>query len=649
MSIESIGNNPLSNTTSTSLSNIASKSIPSYLEVWRRNPSWPVHTANSGDNKIVGLYAIYPPNSGNFISVVCSGDYTIDYGDGTVTNYSAGVTGYYNYDYNSIYDGNDYTNVPVILNSGSNDIAKTQVVNGTYDHGYNNGEEVILYNLSGVSPTEVKTNYPYYVTNATNTTFQISVEKSGQPLSWSTVGYANLLPYKVAKVTITPQAGQVLSSGNFFVKHNEPGLVNRHRTGWLEIIVASSGLSSLTISGSSTTTVQHSVLESVEIKEISSNLTSFSNLLQNCFNLKNFALDCSNGVTSMANLFNGCTNLISLRLADTKNVTSMSSMFSNCRNLVTIPFIDTSNVTDMGSVFNNCFNLLAIPSIDMSKVTNVNGAFAACRSLIDLPILDLNSVNITVSTAIFGVCSALKKLHIKNLDANLLRGTSFVGGGANIMFSLSTLILENMKNGIISISASSLFSTMSALKEIVMTNVTFGSTTSFIFSNCASLEKVTITGPSFANGTSLSSFFSNCSSLRNVLIPNTSGVTNMTAMFVNCTSLTEAPFLETQNVQSVGSMFSGCTSLVNIPNLNFSGVTAFTTVFNSCPSLSRIQASGMRFSFSVTNCMLGPSELNELYTNLPVVTGQILTVTGNYGTASDDITIATDKGWSVTG
>jgi hypothetical protein len=72
-------------------------------------------------------------------------------------------------------------------------------------------------------------------------------------------------------------------------------------------------------------------------------------------------------------------------------------------------------------------------------------------------------------------------------------------------------------------------------------------------------------------------------------------------------------------------------------------------MFQNCSSLSRIQAKDFRFTFSVASCKLSATALNEIYTNLPTVTGQTITVTGNYGTAGDDPAIATAKGWTVTG
>jgi hypothetical protein len=71
-------------------------------------------------------------------------------------------------------------------------------------------------------------------------------------------------------------------------------------------------------------------------------------------------------------------------------------------------------------------------------------------------------------------------------------------------------------------------------------------------------------------------------------------------------------------------------------------------MFLNCNSVSRIQASNFNFTFSIANCKLSGTALNEIYTNLPTVSGQTITVTGNYGTATHDPTIATAKGWTVT-
>jgi hypothetical protein len=72
-------------------------------------------------------------------------------------------------------------------------------------------------------------------------------------------------------------------------------------------------------------------------------------------------------------------------------------------------------------------------------------------------------------------------------------------------------------------------------------------------------------------------------------------------------------------------------------------------MFTSCFSLARIEAKEIKFTFSVASCKLSNTALNEIYTNLPTVTGQTITVTDNYGAPTDNATIATAKGWTVTG
>lgn len=81
------------------------------------------------------------------------------------------------------------------------------------------------------------------------------------------------------------------------------------------------------------------------------------------------------------------------------------------------------------------------------------------------------------------------------------------------------------------------------------------------------------------------------------------------------------------------------------------GVTSgnFNAFVGDCQSIARIQATGQRFTFSVGFCKLSAVALNEIFTGLPTVTGQTITVTGNYGITEGgyDSTIATAKGWSV--
>ena len=57
----------------------------------------------------------------------------------------------------------------------------------------------------------------------------------------------------------------------------------------------------------------------------------------------------------------------------------------------------------------------------------------------------------------------------------------------------------------------------------------------------------------------------------------------------------------------------------------------------------------MKFTHSIGSLKLSAAQLNAYYTALPTVASGTLTVTGNWGTATDNPAIATAKGWTVTG
>jgi hypothetical protein len=102
----------------------------------------------------------------------------------------------------------------------------------------------------------------------------------------------------------------------------------------------------------------------------------------------------------------------------------------------------------------------------------------------------------------------------------------------------------------------------------------------------------------------------------------------------------------------MGNMFNGCLSLQSIPSLNCSSATAITSIALNCNGLKRCQATGIKGSVSFASCSLGATELNEIYTNLANLTAlptQTITVTNNYGTATDTPAIATAKNWTVVG
>lgn len=214
-----------------------------------------------------------------------------------------------------------------------------------------------------------------------------------------------------------------------------------------------------------------------------------------------------------------------------------------------------------------------------------------------------------------------------------------------------------------------------------------------MFQSCTNLLKV----PAYDLGeaTSVQSMFSGCTTLTTIPIFNLTKCINMSGMFNGCTSLRSVPYLDTAVATSFASLFANNTALVDVGGFNSSKVTDFGSCFANCPplqniplmdtsrgvffsnmfqaggtteipalnmtssaaignlgsgNLRRMRATGMNASFDVSNNLLDSIALNEIYTNASATgAGKTITVTGNWGTANDTPSIATAKGWAVTG
>ena len=125
-------------------------------------------------------------------------------------------------------------------------------------------------------------------------------------------------------------------------------------------------------------------------------------------------------------------------------------------------------------------------------------------------------------------------------------------------------------------------------------------------------------------------------------------ITTFSYMFSSCGSL-QSVSLDTSSGTNFSYMFYACASLQSV-SLDASSGTTFSNMFSSCGSLQSVVLTGCKYTVSVASAVLGAAALDALYTSLGTAAGaQTITVTGNHGTTGDDPTIATAKGWTVTG
>lgn len=143
--------------------------------------------------------------------------------------------------------------------------------------------------------------------------------------------------------------------------------------------------------------------------------------------------------------------------------------------------------------------------------------------------------------------------------------------------------------------------------------------------------------------------FGGCTALQTVPLLDTSAGTNFTSMIASCAVLQYVPTLNTSAGLDFTSMFNGCTSLQSIPPIDLSAATTLSGIVNTCGGMRRCPLVGIKESVTISSAQLGPAALNEIYTNLATVVGKTINVQFNYGLSSDDPSIATAKGWTVTG
>jgi len=297
--------------------------------------------------------------------------------------------------------------------------------------------------------------------------------------------------------------------------------------------------------------------------------------------------------------FNGMRSLMEVILPDMSQATSIQNMFNSCRDLRALPRMTFgSSMTSASDFCNGCISLKRVPKYTLPvQCTTVATMFYQTRSLKYFPGIVANGA--TTANSMFA-------------------GTSTSGSG---LINSGPIYLNACAN------MSSMFAQCSNLKvqpDIYVANGTL---------------------------TNASSMFLNCYALEKAKLLDTSATTNMSNMFNGCQVIKEIPTYSTGACTDFSSMFANCHSLKSVPALNMSAGTTFASMLTACRSLSEFLATGARYSISFNApSRMSASALNTMYTNLGTAAGaQTITVTGNFGAATDDPTIATAKGWTVTG
>jgi surface protein len=249
--------------------------------------------------------------------------------------------------------------------------------------------------------------------------------------------------------------------------------------------------------------------------------------------------------------------------------------------------IKEQQLTDTSYLFNICNSLQSVPLFDTSRVTTMAAMLWGAMKLRTIPHFDTR--NVTSMADMFRECYGLEV--VPKLDTSKVKSMS-------CMFRYA---------------------------------ISLRSVPSFDTSAC----------------TNMTMLFQYCWNLRRAPELDTSKVTNMRWMFQNCYLLKTIPAYDTSNVTDFRSMFSGAESLLIVPKLDVGKGEDFGTAFNGCAQLTQNLMHGAVRNLDLSNQNLSVAELNRIYANLGRVEGKTVDVTGNYGTAGHDPSLAASRGWTV--
>jgi surface protein len=340
------------------------KASASASEDWVRPADWlPMPTVVDTDDTFVGLHAIFPEgqNYCAFRFTTSTGQYRVDWGDGTIDLVDSNVTAQHDYDY-ATYDPTDAT-----LSSRG---YKQAIITVTAVSGL-----LRTCNFQQRFVTTPAQNQAYStgfldcILSMPNANTGISIVFGG-----STVGHRRVERFNVLTTGGASRLDNLFSE---CIRLEEVPLFN---TSNITVMLSMfSGCRSL---------------QSVPLFN-TSNVTNMQGMFLNCSSLQSVPLFDTSNATSMQTMFSGCNSLQTVPLFNTNSVTLMLSMFVNCSSLQSVPLFDTSNATSMLTMFNGCSSLQSVPLFDTSNVTNMQNMFNGCTSLKSIPALSTTSITTT--------------------------------------------------------------------------------------------------------------------------------------------------------------------------------------------------------------------------------------------------------------
>ena len=430
-----------------------------------------------------------------------------------------------------------------------------------------------------------------------------------------------------------------------------------------------------------------------------SSATTMRGLFQNCNKIRSVPTYDSSNVTDFYTCFWECRSLERFPEWDYSKATSLSHTFGNMHNLKAVPH-GVSWPTGLYDLYNGFYrnrDMIYLPSdMNLSGVTSLQNTFQDCLKLEKIPVL--YAPNATTMRNSFYGCDSLKKVEIKDLTSVTDMNSSFRNCD-----ELREVTGENLPTGV-----TDFFTTFYESKKLLRVsefNTANAVAVNHMFGYCNELEEAQTIDLSSFDG-SILNIFTDCYKIKSAKFINiNSKITNAQGAFRNCYSLKAIPsgmFVDYNSCPSITQdMFKNCNfsnisginlsgktgsdrspfytakaniktfgdiilgtgvyldhfllgqeHITHIPDWDASGVVNLMYGFQGCKSLVWSDIKNLAVSTSYYACSLGSGAIENIFNNLVSgVVGQTIDIRNNYGAyqlSSSTLSIATNKGWTVT-
>lgn len=481
-------------------------------EEWVRPIDWIlIPEIASGEQVIYGLIAIFEEDI-NYCAVRAAGNYTVDWGDGTIENIVSLAQAEHIYDYTTV--GNDcsrgyrqalikitpqlgqnityidfrrrHTSLPaVIFNTKFLDI----IINTPNVVGNN------LYINSSSSPSYLRM------------VERVSIRETGVITSCSEMFYGcvNLLQVDTFSVGGT-NFGTMF--GGCYKIQKLPMLNLSTATSISAFALSCYSLIEVPLYNTANVTSAYQLFYQCYSLERIPNLnlekvTNLTTAFYYCYKLRgtiNLNLPLASNLTQ---IFYYCSKIENVNLITSLSLTTLASVFANCFRLENVTISNSSNVTNVNELFTGCLNLQKLPEMDVLKVQQANSMFRNCEQFTDFS--QYRFRDLTATYYMFANCYNAKKL--PDINSTAITNSTSALTFCTSLIDASNILIKGFINGV--------FEGCSTLQKIGPIDCTGSTSLQQTFNNCYLLEEIELTNCDSIAGTNCTYYtFAQCVSLR---------------------------------------------------------------------------------------------------------------------------------------